>query len=83
LSPIKITFLPAQVITLAEVGEGWLEVAARAGIEIPTGCLSGSCGACEVDVVSNDQVETCRTCIGTVPPGYTNLTVQLFGDPTW
>jgi ferredoxin len=75
--------MPVRTTVLAEAGESWLAVAERAGIEIPTGCLSGSCGACEVDVMSDDQVETCRTCISTVPSGHSNLTVQLFEDPTW
>ena len=31
----------------------------KAGLEIPTGCLTGSCGACEIDV----NGETIRACI--------------------
>ncbi|MFM7326844.1 MAG: 2Fe-2S iron-sulfur cluster-binding protein, partial [Nodosilinea sp.] len=30
------------------MGEPLLQVAARAGVTIPTGCLMGSCHACEV-----------------------------------
>ena len=31
-------------------GGDWFKAAKEAGIEIPTGCLGGSCGACEIEV---------------------------------
>ena len=31
-------------------GDDWLQAAQQAGITIPTGCLGGSCGACEIEV---------------------------------
>ena len=37
-------------ITRAPVGTPWLEAAQQAGYSIPTGCLGGSCGVCEIDV---------------------------------
>ena len=32
------------------VGMDWLAAAKAAGVSIPTGCMGGSCGACEIDV---------------------------------
>ena len=37
-------------ITHETIGQDWLVAASGAGISIPTGCLGGSCGACEIDV---------------------------------
>ena len=34
----------------ASEGDDWFLLAKKAGLEIPTGCLTGSCGACEIDV---------------------------------
>ncbi|QEY31964.1 2Fe-2S iron-sulfur cluster binding domain-containing protein [Synechococcus sp. RSCCF101] len=61
-------------------GTDWLSAASAAGFAIPTGCLGGSCGACEIDV--NGQ--TVRACISTVPACRDGeLTVELFSDPAW
>jgi aerobic-type carbon monoxide dehydrogenase small subunit (CoxS/CutS family) len=62
------------------VGSDWLQAALAAGFSIPTGCLGGSCGACEIDV--NGQ--TVRACIATVPASRSGeLTVELSVDPSW
>jgi ferredoxin len=62
------------------VGRDWLLAARDAGVAIPTGCLGGSCGACEIEV--NGRVV--RACIATVPPSRTGeLTVSLASDPYW
>jgi len=50
---VAVTFLPEGITVMAEPGELLLAVANRAGVEIPTGCLMGSCHACEVDLVVN------------------------------
>ncbi|NEQ24416.1 MAG: 2Fe-2S iron-sulfur cluster binding domain-containing protein [Microcoleus sp. SIO2G3] len=47
---VHIRFLPDDVSIEAEVGEPLLRVASRAGLTIPTGCLMGSCHACEVEI---------------------------------
>ena len=61
-------------------GRDWLLAARDAGVAIPTGCLGGSCGACEIEV--NGRVV--RACIATVPPSRSGeLTVELATDPTW
>jgi len=64
----------------AVAGSDWLIAARNAGIAIPTGCLGGSCGACEIEV--NGQVV--RACIATVPGSKGGiLQVELPGDPFW
>ena len=59
-------------------GVAWLKAANDSGIEIPTGCLTGSCGACEIEV----NGEVIRACISTVPEGE-QLKVDFFSDPYW
>ena len=62
------------------IGTDWLQTAADAGVAIPTGCLGGSCGACEIEV--NGKVV--RACISTVPPSKSGqLTVEFATDPYW
>ncbi|MEM9451172.1 MAG: 2Fe-2S iron-sulfur cluster-binding protein, partial [Cyanobacteria bacterium P01_E01_bin.6] len=46
---VQVHFLPDDITVEASAGEPILQVAARAGIDIPTGCLMGSCHACEVE----------------------------------
>lgn len=77
---VEINFQPDNVSIQAEAGESLLTVAERAGITIPTGCLMGSCHACEVEI--KDVGEVCA-CISSVPAGYEKLTIHLFSDPTW
>jgi ferredoxin len=61
-------------------GRDWLLAARDAGVPIPTGCLGGSCGACEIEV--NGRVV--RACIATVPHQRQGvLTVSLAADPYW
>ena len=63
-----------------ETGVAWLEAARRADQAIHTGCLGGSCGACEIEV--NGQVV--RACISAVPPARSGqLVVDLASDPYW
>lgn len=77
---IKIHFLPDNVTVEAKPGEPLLEVANRGGVKIPTGCLMGSCHACEVEIDGDDVV---CACISSVPAGYEEITINLFVDPTW
>jgi len=66
--------------TQERIGQDWLVAASGAGISIPTGCLGGSCGACEIDV--NGKVV--RACISTIPPSKSaKLTVEFATDPHW
>ncbi|MCG9889475.1 MAG: 2Fe-2S iron-sulfur cluster-binding protein [Thermosynechococcaceae cyanobacterium MS004] len=77
---VLIRFLPDNIEVQAEVGESFLAIAQKAGIDIPTGCLMGSCHACEVEV---QEIGDICTCITAIPPGFSELTVNLFLDPTW
>ena len=78
---VSIRFLPDDVEVQAEVGESLLLVAERAGVLIPTGCLMGSCHACEVEI--DDQADPICACITAVPPGKPRMTINLYVDPTW
>ena len=64
-------------------GTDWLEAARAAGVSIPTGCLGGSCGACEIEV----NGEPLRACIATVKGVAETaggvLRVELASDPYW
>lgn len=77
---MQIIFLPDNITTEAEPGEPILEVAQRAGVFIPTGCLMGSCHACEVEL--EDGTPICA-CITAVPRGKEKLTINLYSDPIW
>lgn len=77
---VRVRFLPDDVTINAEVGEALLEVADRAGVFIPTGCLMGSCHACTVEL---EDGEIIRACITAIPPGREELIIHLFSDPTW
>ncbi len=61
-------------------GDDWFSSAKKAGLEIPTGCLTGSCGACEIDV----NGETIRACISDIKCKKKSLLkVSLTTDPFW
>jgi ferredoxin len=77
---VCIRFLPDDVTIDAEPGEPLLQVAERAGVLIPTGCLMGSCHACEVEL---DDGRAVCSCISAVPVGRSHLTINLYTDPTW
>ena len=78
-SQIKITW-PNNIATYANQGDDWFLIAEKAGLEIPTGCLTGSCGACEIDV----NGETIRACISNVKWGKEcSLKVSFTTDPYW
>ena len=66
--------------TQTNVGQDWLVAASEAGVSIPTGCMGGSCGACEIEV--NGKVV--RACIGSVPAAKSGqLSVEFSADPFW
>jgi len=77
---VTIQFLPDDITIEAQPGEALLEVAARAGVFIPTGCLMGSCHACEVEL--GDGTPICA-CISSVPLGTKHLIIHLYADPVW
>ena len=66
--------------TFVSDGDDWFYSAEKAGLEIPTGCLTGSCGACEIDV----NGETVRACISNIKKNKKRiLKVSLTTDPFW
>jgi ferredoxin len=78
-SKIKIIW-PNNNETYASEGEDWFVAAEKAGLEIPAGCLTGSCGACEIDV----NGETIRACISNIEiKKKSSLKVSLTTDPFW
>ena len=76
----KVHFLPEDIIVEAESGEPILDVAARAGVEIATGCLMGSCHACEVEL--DDEISVCA-CISSIPSDRYKVTITVYDDPEW
>ncbi len=78
-SKIKIIW-PNNIETDASEGDDWFSIAKKADIEIPTGCLTGSCGACEIDV----NGETVRPCISNIMrKKKSSLKVSFSTDPFW
>tara|TARA_B100001989_G_C24183332_1_gene290050 strand:- start:155 stop:406 length:252 start_codon:yes stop_codon:yes gene_type:complete len=78
-SKIKIIW-PNNNETFASEGDDWFLSAKKAGFEIPSGCLTGSCGACEIDV----NGETIRACISDIKNNKKGLLkVLLTTDPFW
>ena len=78
-SKIKIKW-PNNNETYAMEGDDWFSSAENAGLEIPTGCLTGSCGACEIDV----NGETVRACVSNIKGNKKCLIkVSLITDPFW
>ena len=76
---IKICW-PNKLITIAENGEDWFKNAQKANLDIPTGCLTGSCGACEIDV----NGETIRPCVKNIEyKDNTYLNIEFTTDPFW
>ena len=75
---IKINW-PNNILTEANEGDDWFVIAKKANINIPTGCLSGSCGACEIDV----NGKTIRPCITSIELSNQELNIELTSDPYW
>ena len=76
---IKVIW-PNNSETVVSEGDDWFSSAEKAGLEIPTGCLIGSCGACEIDV----NGETVRACISDIKSNKKSLLkVSITTDPFW
>ena len=66
--------------TFVSEDDDWFSSAEKAGLDIPTGCLTGSCGACEIDV----NGKTVRACISDIKSNKKSLLkVTLTTDPFW
>ncbi len=77
MQQVKINW-PNKKSTYCDVGKDWLKASLEADIQIPTGCLSGSCGACEIEI----NGEVIRACISKVPE-QEEINVDFFSDPYW
>ena len=76
---IKVIW-PNNKETSVSEGDDWFSSAEKAGLDIPTGCLTGSCGACEIDV----NGKTVRACISDIKSNKKSiLKVTLTTDPFW
>ena len=76
---IKVIW-PNNKETFVSDGDDWFSSAEKAGLEIPTGCLTGSCGACEIDV-NGETVRACNSKIKKYKKAI--LKVSLTTDPFW
>jgi ferredoxin len=76
---VQVHFLPDDITIEAQPGEPLLEVAEKAGVFIPTGCLMGSCHACEVELDDGTPICCCISSVPMVP----SLTIHLYSDPVW
>lgn len=81
MATVNIRFLPDDIAVSAQAGEPLLTVAARAGVHISTGCLMGSCHACEVDMTGEE--EPILACLQAVPSEPADIEINLLDDPTW
>ena len=81
MKEVKIKIIwPNNKETYVSEGDDWFSSAKKAGFEIPTGCLTGSCGACEIDV----NGVTVRACIRNIKKNkQCKLKVCLTTDPFW
>ena len=71
---------PNNISTEANEGDDWFINAKKANVIIPSGCLSGSCGACEIDV----NGKTVRPCISNIKSSNQKLlNIELTSDPYW
>ncbi len=71
---------PNGTIKKVNAGDSWMKAADQCGIKIPTGCLRGSCGACEIEV----DGEIIRACISKISPTKGGvLEVHFLSDDIW
>ena len=70
---------PNNISTEANEGDDWFINAKKANINIPTGCLSGSCGACEIDV----NGKTITPCVKNITCTNQLLNIEFTNDPYW
>eukprot|EP01036_Dinobryon_divergens_P026727 gene26727-35407_t len=57
--------MPADKVISAKIGEPILDVAKKAGVEIPTKCMKGECGTCEVNI-NGKWVKSCQETVSAI-----------------
>ncbi len=73
-------YWPNGKVTIEKACDDWIVAASKANIIIPTGCLRGSCGSCEIQV--NGKV--LRACISTIDLNSSkDIKVELISDSIW
>ena len=78
-STIRICW-PNNTFTEAKEGDDWFTIAKKANIDIPKGCMSGNCGACEIDV----NGKTIRPCMSNLESSNKKLlNIEFNIDPYW
>ena len=71
---------PNNIISDAIEGDSWFVSAIKVDFKIPSGCLRGKCGACEIDV----NGETIRPCISNIKSrNNSSLYIEVAHDPYW
>ncbi len=75
---VKIIW-PNGKTTICLTGDDWFKASYDANINIPSGCLGGSCGACEIEA----NGEVIRTCINKIPENIDIIKVEFPSDPYW
>eukprot|EP00879_Flechtneria_rotunda_P019517 GHRR01020501.1.p1 GENE.GHRR01020501.1~~GHRR01020501.1.p1 ORF type:complete len:177 (+),score=47.00 GHRR01020501.1:55-585(+) len=91
---IAVYFRDEDIVASAAVGDELVEVAQKCGVVIPTGCWSGNCGVCEVEVykytgnAEHDKSAAAspavvRACITKLPPGYSKIEMAQMQDAIW
>ncbi|GIL50669.1 hypothetical protein Vafri_6793 [Volvox africanus] len=91
IDTVTVHFRQEGTSTEAKPGEDFLEVASRCRADIPTGCLHGSCGMCEVELFKYcpDGSEAgspvvMRACVAKVPRGWARVEVGMMSaDMVW
>ena len=71
---------PNGKVSYSQIGQPWLDEATLNGIEIPIGCLNGSCGACEIEV-NGKIIRACISKISKVSKPEANVSFSC--DPYW
>ncbi len=78
-SLVKI-YWPNGKVSNVSPGADWLQCAQDVGINIPTGCLGGSCGACEIEI-NGEIIRACISKITKVKSGI--IKMDFAADPYW
>jgi len=91
--PVEVLILPEGTRGRCSAGDSLLDVVERLGVSLPTGCLEGTCGTCEVEIKKYKDAGdledasvpgiVVRGCITKVPPGYGLITINSMFDPLW
>lgn len=81
---VTVHFKMHDVRVQAAPGESLLEVSSRANFGIPTGCLTGSCGTCEVELKKRGSgSQVVRACMTSIPNDCKFIEIDELVDAVW